>query len=305
MRTQDVTFHSDGLALGGSWFLPDDLDEAAEHPVVIPCSGFTGLKDAHPARFARFLTARGHLCFGFDYRGFAGSEGLPRRVVLDEQVRDILHAVAFVENDPRADPDRIVLLGWGMAAGLVLDAAREQSGVVGVIAANGFYRGRRVQEAHRTPGGYQAFRERVREDRRRRAATGSATTDDAFAFYPLDEDSRAYVDSVLREIAGYETDAYADDLGEALLRFDPEAYAPRMTTPLLIAHGTENRLHPPEEAESLYRAYAGPKELFWLDGAGHTEFMLDDDSRFRALGAEVARWIEDLLERRGRSEGQS
>lgn len=304
MRTQDVTFHSDGLALSGSWFLPDELDEDAEHPVVIPCSGFTGLRDAHPARFARFLTARGHLCFGFDYRGFAGSEGPQRRVVLDEQTRDIRHAVAFVEDDGRVDPDRIVLLGWGMAGGLVLDAARELSGVVGVMAVNGFYRGRRVQKAHRTPGGLRAFEARVREDRRRRAVTGRAAVDDAFAFYPLDEDSRAYVDDVLCRIDGYETDGYADDLGDALLRFDPEAYAPRMTTPLLIAHGTENRLHPPDEAESLFRAYAGPKELFWLHGAGHTEFMHDNDPRFRALGAELARWTEALLERRGRSEGE-
>lgn len=305
MRTEDVSFHSDGLVLRGSWFLPDELDGDRMHPVVIPCSGFTGLKEAHPARFARYLTARNHVCFGFDYRGFAGSEGPRGRVVPDEQVRDIVQAVGYVEGDPRADPERIILLGWGMGGGLVLDAARELSGVVGLVVVNGFYRGKRVQMAQRSPREYREFRERVRRERTERASTGRSATDDAFAYYPLDDDSRRYVDETLRRIEGYRTESYASELGEALLRFDPEAYAPGMSTPLLIVHGTDNALHPPAEAESLYRAYGGPKELLWIDRAGHTEFMHDDDPRFRALGAAVARWMERVLARRASPEGMT
>lgn len=298
MRTEDISFYSDGHVLRGTWHLPDDLDESRRHPVVIPCSGFTGLKDIHPARFARYLTAHGYVCFAFDYRGFGDSEGTRGRVVLDEQVRDIIHGTAFVESDPRVDRDRLVLLGWGMGGGLVLDAARELMGVVGLVVVNGFYRGKRVQIAHRTPEGYLAFRDQVRQEYVRRATTGRSDQGDPFSFYPLDSDSELYVDNVLRLHDNYDTECYSADLADSLLRFDPEAYAPHMRTPLLIAHGTRNALHLYTEAEALYEAYGGEKEIHWIYGAGHTEFMHDDDPRFQQLGGVIVDWLGRLLKGR-------
>ena len=62
------SFHSDGIPLSGAFYLPDSgIDRRA--PLVVPCSGFTGLRRIHPERFARSLTARGYACFAFDYRG--------------------------------------------------------------------------------------------------------------------------------------------------------------------------------------------------------------------------------------------
>ncbi len=295
MRTEPATFYSDGLKLSGAFFLPDEMDESTPRPLVIPCSGFTGLMKIHPARFARFLTQRGLMCFGFDYRGFAESEGERGRVVLDEQVRDIIHATSFAEADPRVDRDRIILLGWGMGAGLVIDAARELLGVLGLIAVNGFYDGKRVQIAHRGPTDYLAFRDHAREQFTRRARGGKADRGDPFYFYPLDPQSRTYVDNVLRQFDKYDTADYSAELADSLLRWNPEAYAPHMRTPLLIAHATRNALHPYTEAEYLFSAYGGPKELHWIYDAGHTEWMLDDNEKFQALGRKIVAWIEGLL----------
>lgn len=287
--------------MGGSLFLPDDFDEHRRQspvPVVVACSGFTGLAAIHPARFARFLTARGHLCFGFDYRGFAASEGERGRVLLEEQVRDIMSAVAAIAGDARVDGARIVLLGWGMGAGLVLDAARRLDGVRGgvlavrgIVAANGFYRGDRFQRAHRTPDEYRDFRAATAGERTDRARDGTARRGDPFEIYPLDPQSREYVDTVLRKAPGYDTADYSWELADSLVGWDVEAHAPRMGIPLLIAHGAANRLHPPAEAEALHAAYGGPKELVWLEGAGHTEFMLDDHPTFRFLADRVERWV--------------
>ena len=295
MRTEEVTFYSDGLELSGAFHLPDDFDDAAAHPLVVPCSGFTGLRRIHPERFARYLTAHGFPCFSFDYRGFGDSEGIRRRVILEEQVRDVLHAVGYVESDERVDADRLVLLGWGMGAGVVLDAARELLGVVGLVAVNGFYSGKRVQQSHHTTKGFLEFRDRVRSEYARRARSGELRWDDPFYFYPLDEDSRRYVDEVLRLQPGYDAQEYSAELADSLLRWYPEAHAPYMRTPLLIAHGKRNALHPITEAEALFTAYGGPKELYAIEGAGHTEWMFDDDPRFRALGARIVRWLERLL----------
>lgn len=297
MRSEEVTFYSDGLRLDGAFHLPDDFDRSARHPLVIPCSGFTGLRQIHPERFARYLTDRGYLCFSFDYRGFGGSEGVRRRVILEEQVRDVLHAVGFVEGDARVDAERLVLLGWGMGAGVVLDAARELLGVVGLVAINGFYSGKRVQQAHHTTEGFLEFRDRVRTDYAARARSGEVRWDDPFYYYPLDDKSRKYVEEVLSKQPGYDVEKYSGELADSLLRWYPEAHAPYMRTPLLIAHGTRNALHPVSEAEALFTAYGGPKELHWIEGAGHTEWMFDDDPRFRALGAGIVHWLERVLSR--------
>lgn len=298
MQSEEVTFYSDGLKLNGAFHLPDDLGAESRHPLVIPCSGFTGLRNIHPERFARHLTDRGYLCFSFDYRGFGKSEGVRRRVILEEQVRDVLHAVGYAESDDRVNPDRVVLLGWGMGAGVILDAARELLGVIGLIAVNGFYSGKRVQQSHHTTQGFLEFRDRIRAEYAARSRSGKARWGDPFYYYPLDEDSRRYVEEVLRKNPDYDVEEYSGELADSLLRWNPEAHGPHMRTPLLIVHGTRNALHPATEAEALFAAYGGPKELYWIEGAGHTEWMFDDNPHFRALGARIVRWLDDLLEQR-------
>lgn len=296
MQTEEVSFYSDGLKLDGAFHLPDDFDPSVPHPLVMPCSGFTGLRIIHPERFARYLTQHGYLCFSFDYRGFGNSEGIRRRVILEEQVRDVLHAVGFVEADPRVNPNRLILLGWGMGAGVILDAARELLGVVGLIAINGFYSGKRVQQSHHTTKGFLEFRDRIRAEYASQARSGEVRWTDPFDVYPLDEDSRNYVESELRRHPGYDVEYYSGELADSLLRWYPEAHAAYMRTPLLIAHGKRNALHPYTEAEALFSAYGGPKELYSIEGVGHTEWMFDDNPHFQALGARIVRWLNRLLE---------
>lgn len=295
MQNEDVTFFSDGLKLQGTFHLPDDFDPTRKYPLVMPCSGFTGLRKIHPERFARYLTSHGYLCFSFDFRGFGDSEGVRRRVILSEQVRDTLHAVGYVEGDPRVDPNRLVLLGWGMGAGVVLDAARELLGVVGLAVINGFYSGKRVQQSHRTTKGFFEFRDRVRAQYAARARSRDLHWDDPFYYYPLDEDSWNYVQNVLRKQPGYDLEVYSGELADSLLRWYPEAHAPYMRTPIFIAHGARNALHPPTEAEALFSAYGGPKELYWIEDVGHTEWMFDENPHYQALAARLRRWLERVL----------
>jgi fermentation-respiration switch protein FrsA (DUF1100 family) len=63
----------------------------------------------------------------------------------------------------------------------------------------------------------------------------------------------------------------------------------------LIAHGAENDLHPVTEAKSLYNAYPGPKSLFLLADAGHTEWMLDDNPHFIEFAKHISQWISETV----------
>lgn len=300
MREETAPFISDGYKLDGSFFHPE-TGAAADAPVVIVCSGFTGLKNIHPERFARFLTKRGYVCYGFDYRGFAKSEGEREKVLLEEQERDIANAVAFVRAHASGKGRPVVLAGWGMAGGLILNAARLVDGVGALIAMNGFYNAKRVQKAVRGTAEYTRFLGWMEQERTRLVNGGEPEGIDPFHIYPLDPVSRGYVDSVLRKNPDYGMTAdfrFAD----SLLSFHPEGNLEEFAgVPLLIAHGAENALHPIAEAQSLKENYPGPCELFLLEGGGHTEWMLDENPLFQQFAGQIASWLDKAPYRNAQS----
>ena len=291
MIEQKITFNSDGFVLDGAFFV-DESNNDPKLPIVIVCSGFTGLKNIHPERFARALTPKGFTTFGFDYRGFCESEGPREKVLLEEQVRDIANAVAFVSKRAKEEGRKIFLAGWGMAGGLILDAFKINPQIDGLVAMNGFYDAKRVQKALRGDQGWQEFVAYMDDERCRLALGGEARGIDPFDIYPLDPVSREYVDNVLRKNPDY---GLTSDLNfaDSLISFNPEANLNGFEqTPLLIAHGADNALHPVEEPQSLYAKYPGPKELFLLQGGGHTEWMLDEAPLFIEFSSTIGDWIK-------------
>jgi fermentation-respiration switch protein FrsA (DUF1100 family) len=71
-----------------------------------------------------------------------------------------------------------------------------------------------------------------------------------------------------------------------LLRFGPQEMVRRIAPrSLLIIQGAENKLHHPEEAQALYDHAGEPKELVFLEGSGHTEWMFDDHPTFQRVVA--------------------
>lgn len=294
MIEQKAPVISDGLRLDGAFFTDENVNNP-DLPIVIVCSGFTGQKNIHPERYARALTAKGFTVFGFDYRGFGKSEGIRERVILDEQVRDIANAVAVVKKRADEEGRKVVLAGWGMAGGLILDAYRVcQDGIDGLISMNGFYDAVRVQVAQRGEHGWKAFRQFMLEERTRLALGGEKQGIDPFEIYPLDPVSREYVFTELVKAPGYGVTSDLD-FADSLINFKPEALLDERfaDAPILIAHGAENDLHPVTEAKSLYAKYPGPKSLFLLPEGGHTEWMLDDDPKFIQFSGVIANWLSE------------
>ena len=295
MREEPTHFFSDGLRLDASFFFPAGDDPPPETPVIVPCSGFMGLKTIHPERFARALTPLGYPCFTFDYRGFGKMKIVGGKVVIDEQVRDIVHAISFAAGDPRLRDRRMVLLGWGMGAGLILEATPIAPNVQGLICVNGLYDAIRVQRAVRGEAGWRTFRAWLQEQQLKACRTDETTQVDPFLVYPLDPVTKEYVDGPLNASPGFGGTVHLA-FAESLLRFAPEHHLNHLAdVPLLVVHGEDNRLHPLLEGESLYAAYPGPKERFWIPGAGHTEWMYDDHPTFRLVADRVAAWLANQV----------
>jgi fermentation-respiration switch protein FrsA (DUF1100 family) len=62
-------------------------------------------------------------------------------------------------------------------------------------------------------------------------------------------------------------------------------------TPVVIIHGSDDRLFSPDHAQRLYDAASEPKRLLLGDGFGHAE-----DGLTRAFGLRLARVIHETLE---------
>ncbi|PCI37940.1 MAG: alpha/beta hydrolase [Elusimicrobia bacterium] len=293
MIEEETNFYSDQYRLNASFYHPENGSDL-HAPLILICSGLLGLKKVHPARFARALTAQGFSCFGFDYRGLGNSEGPRGQVLLEEQVRDIVNAAEFVRVRHQGSGP-IAMLGWGLAGGLILEAARSVPTLSALMSVNGLYDGQRQQRSVRSPEDWKNFQAWVRRESTRARKTGTARSVNPFSIYPLDSETEAYVAKEFGALRGFGGNVKMQ-LAESLLRFSPEPKLAHLKKiPILIAHGEKNRLHPVEEARSLHRAYPGPKELYWIEGAGHTGWMSDEHPTFRAVIEKLSGWLRSSM----------
>ena len=94
MKTETVSFYSEGAKVAGILRLPDDAG-SGPRPGIVQGPGWLGLKDSKLyERYHRSFTEAGYVVLVFDYRGFGGSEG-DRTVILPQsQADDIRNAIA-------------------------------------------------------------------------------------------------------------------------------------------------------------------------------------------------------------------
>lgn len=298
MTSRPLPFFSSGLRLDADLHLPDDDGAGAPYPVVIPSSGYQGLKVIHPERFARALTARGYAVLAFDYRGFGASEGERGRLVPQEWAEDLRAAVdrASIEDD--LDADRVGLVGWGMGGGVVVAEAAEDPRVSAVACANGIGDGTRSTRNMHDDQTWNSLLGRITADRGRRAELGRSEVTSPWDIVRLDLDSATdgYVGEELYQAPGFGAGVSLES-AEMLLRFRPEAVAHRLAgRPLLIVHGEKNELYKPEEAHSLFAHADEPKRLDIIEGAGHTEWMFDEHPTFQHLVDELDKFYADAFQ---------
>jgi uncharacterized protein len=294
MLEKKVEFFSDGLKLKGSYYYPDQFNENKQYPAIIINSGYQGFNEFYPKLFAEKLTQKGYLCFGFDYRGFADSEGEKGRVVLDEQVRDIQHAISYISAHENVDSTKIGLIGWGMGASNVIHAAAKDKRVNGVAGLNGFYHGERWLKSIHSYVEFVEIEKALEVDRKVRAATGRSQFADTFIHYPLDPSTKDYVENELASVYGFghETQLLFTD---SILETNAEnVVADISPVPLFIGHGKHNLLHPNSESVSLYQKAESPKTFYWIEGK-HNDFMFGDHDEFIRLNHALDEFFQNAF----------
>lgn len=293
MIESKVTFYSDGLRLAGSVYRPDD-NPTGPSPALVVCSGYQGVNEFYPKMFAADLTRRGYVCVGFDYRGFAHSEGDSGRVLIEEQVADIRNAVTFAQSLDDIDHRRLGLVGWGMGAANVVLAAERSGNVAAVAALNGFYDGGRWLRAVHSYDDWTRIVRSVADDRERRVLTGESELCGPFEHYPLDPATKEYVEQELAHLFGFGRPTRLQ-FTESLIDLKVEPVVARLRNiPIFVGHGLDNTLHPFSEAEALFEAAPSTKVLYRIAGR-HNDFMYPDNPVFTALCDELERFFDDAF----------
>jgi uncharacterized protein len=297
MSARPLPFFADGLRLDADLHLPP-AGSAETPPVLVAASGYLGLKVLHPERFARALTPRGYAVLTFDYRGFGASEGERGRLAPQDWAEDIRAAVDRLSGCELVDAGRVGLLGWALGGGVVIAEAAADPRVRAVAAVNAIGDGRRATRNMHDDASWRRLLQRIEADRVRRATYGRSEITSPWDIVRLDLDARTspYVLDELYKAPGYGSGVTLQS-GDLLLRFSPEQLVSRLAgRPLLIVHGDSNRLHLPEEAQSLFDRAGEPKRLVYLEGAGHTEWMFDDHPTFHRLVDVVDEFFADALQ---------
>jgi len=84
------------------------------------------------------------------------------------------------------------------------------------------------------------------------------------------------------EVAGAEGHFRVDDV-------QPQQAARRITAPVLVVHGADDRETPPAHSQRVYAALTGPKRLILVPGAGHNGSLRSE------VWTQIEQWIDEAL----------
>jgi fermentation-respiration switch protein FrsA (DUF1100 family) len=216
---EEVSFTtSDGLELEG-WYIP-----SKNRAAVIAFPGRKG-----PQRPARMLARHGYGVLLFDRRGEGESDGDPN-VFGWQGERDVHAAVAYLQQRPDVDPERIGGIGLSVGGEMMIEAAAESDGLEAVVSEG---------------AGIRSIRESLAIPDTRKRIEGSL------------------VHAVVTPgVALFSNDLPPPSLEDLAAEVSP--------TPLFLIYAVPGQGGEAELTELFYESAREPKEIWRVPGAGHT-----------------------------------
>lgn len=311
MTSRKVEFYSDGIKLSGIVMLPDDFKEGQKRPAVLVCHGRFAIKEWVPSRWTPYFLAAGYVCLVFDYRNLGESGGSPGTIIPQEEVRDVINAVTFIQQQPEVDAERIGALGWGLGGGVVVTAAARDSRLKAIVCASGVGNGTKYGRVGVSDDDWAARQEQIRQDRVHRVLNGTSRSvprKDVLgrsAQQQHNDQRQSWMDSLVSAV-GAERASDPRKLGipenitlesmEALYDFAPDAevhkIAPR---PLLVIHAKVDHDFPFEQVQALFERAGDPKEIIVVEGAGHLDWIDPAFASQKIYVPRVVAWMQAQL----------
>lgn len=229
---------TDGVPLDG-WFLPLSPTPAETTVILVPGRG---MPKAGSLYYAQILAMGRCNVLLFDLRGEGGSSGHSRSFGVRE-VRDVLGAVQFLEQNYAAASKHLYAFGVSQGASAVIRAAAQDQRVRAVVVDSTLTVAQDLLPA-RVLAGLPA---------------------------PL----RVYLQNLTCAFASAELGCNL--FRELDLAPDMAKLSPR---PLLVIHGAADTVSSPQEATKLFEAAGQPKCLDMVPGAGHGDALFVEGTTY-------------------------
>ncbi|HEY6177715.1 MAG TPA: alpha/beta hydrolase [Kofleriaceae bacterium] len=293
IRTEKVTFDSNGELIVGTLYLPEASGKLS---AVVTDGPLTSVKEQATGNHARAMAERGFAALAFDHRFFGESGGSPRQYESPSaKIEDLHAALDFVAKRPEVDDDRVAVLGVcagaGYAAGAVATDPRVR--VFGTVA--GFFHDVAQQRSWMGERFDHALAEAAAA-KQRYAETGVAETipavgkGDGPVAMPLAE-AYEYYGTPRGAVPNY-VNAFAVMSRADTLPYDAQGYATRIQVPTIVVH-SEHALAPPL-ARKFFDALGGRKKIEWVESKGQIDFY-DQPSLIAVAADLVAEFFRDVL----------
>jgi pimeloyl-ACP methyl ester carboxylesterase len=299
---EDVRVPGHGFSLAATMSKPApsgvDRSRAAVRLPAVVLVGGSGATDRDEAvagipifgQMASALAEAGFLVIRYDKRGTGQSGGRPESATLNDYAEDVRGVVRYLATRKDVDPKRITVAGHGEGAWVALVAASREKRIARLVlmAGAGTTGAELVLEQQRR----QLDRSGLPEaDRRERVELQKRIHQAVVSGGPWDG-----IPEALRAQA--DTPWFA-----SFLAFDPKTAMPRVSQPLLIVHGEEDRQVPAHHASALAALASARKnapgvEVARIPGVDHLLVPAksgDAGEHAPLQGREVSRAVTDAL----------
>lgn len=281
MTRTSVTFDSAGIAIAGHLYTPD-TEVPGPRPALVVGHPGTGVKEQAAGLYARRLAEQGFVTLAFDAAFQGESGGLPRGLEDPaHRVEDLKAAVSYLTTLGEVDPDRIGLLGICASGGYTLTAAGTDHRVKAVATVSGVDIARQFRlgaDGTQDPAVFQGMLDAAAQAR---SAAARGEDPGAMPIFPETADQARALggthgvdgfDYYCTPRGAHERSAksFAWESVDKLAFFDAFFAVPLIgDRPLLQIVGS--RAVTSWMAVEVHQRATAPKELHWIEGAGHVD----------------------------------
>ena len=295
---ENVIYFSNGLKIAAHLYRPADWQSGdPPRPAVVCLTGYTGRKNVATIDIPRRLAREGFVALAPDYQGYGESEGERGRHRPLEQAQNTYDAVTYLQTVDGVDAERIGVYGSSFGAANAVWAAAFDPRMKVVVSAVGVHDGSRWLRSVRSAYDWFKFRDKVREEARRRVLTGEKEMIYRYDIYPNDPDAAEKPIMTVEEHGAEDVTHVDIESVEACLRYKPDWVVDRISPrPVLFFVAEYDSIVPPEEIVATYERCGEPKKLVKLKGARHNEvYEFSDSEHFETVAREASEWFRQYL----------
>lgn len=274
----DISFISNGLAVKGWLFLPENAN-AAKLPAIVMAPGFSGVKECNYQHFAARFAEEGFAVLLFDYPNFGASAvHIKNEVDPWQQVQAYRDGITFLETRDEIDPKRIGVWGGSYSGGHALVVSALDSRVKCVVAMTPFISGSFYVKNFK-PEVKAFLTQQFNTDRLARVnggnpATIPVATGDGKQFSAISSPNAwKFIESFKEAAPAYENKVTLKSL-EMQLEYEPGYYVQNIgSIPKLFIIAKGDELVPEQLIKDAFNTAAEPKKLEYIDGHHFSPYM--------------------------------